>query len=342
MDGNLHPHFMNFIRSVPSVELIDDLPLTDEQRKTKKADVFFEERTIVVEVKLLATDTAHKIDPILAPYRDTEHWPVFYGRWPISKILAHLPDREKLNRKIYEAVTRSIENLVADANRQIRETKASFGLPNARGVLIVLNDTIDILSPEVIAEKVWRTLEKRTPHGTIRFPEIGYSWLLCETHSTPILPGLNALLSVNVEHPQVKDDGTLARFMDDLQHRWSAFNRMPMFHGEVASGMSDIPVEPFKAARENDGRVRRQDLWRMQYADNPYLRPMSDDELLAYGGKLTCQVGKGFLVGQNVPREQTRAGLEKWTHFIEEVNFRGIDLRRMKPHLEASRSELGA
>lgn len=340
MDGNLYPHFLNFARSVPGAELIDDLPLTDEQRKAKKADIFFEKRTIVAEVKLLATDTAHKIDPILAPYRDTDHWPVFYGRWPISKVLAHLPGREKLRRQIFDAVTRSIENLVADANRQIRETKATFNVPEASGVLIVLNDTIDILSPEMIAHRVGQTLSKKTPQGVVRYPEVGYSWLLCETHGTPIAPGLTGLLSVELEHPLIEQSVMLQRFLETLQQRWAAFNRVPFFRGEVSGRIGEIPVQPLRARTPADDRVRRQDLWRMQYASNPYLRPMNDTELLAYGGKLTWEVGKGFLVGSDVPHERTMEGLERWTHLIEEINFRGIDLRGMKPYLDANRSEL--
>jgi hypothetical protein len=59
---------------------------------------------------------------------------------------------------------------------------------------------------------------------------------------------------------------------------------------------------------------------------------------MGYGGKLTSEVGKGFLVGNTVPREQTMAGLERWTHLIEEINFRGLDLRSIKPHLDKNRS----
>jgi hypothetical protein len=337
MQGQLYPHFMKFIRTVPGAEIIDDLPLTPEQQKTKKADVFFDQRTIVAEVKLLATDTAPKVDPILAPYRDTEHWPVFYGQWPISKILAHLPDSKKLHRKIYDAVTTSIAKLVGDANRQIRQTKESFGLPNARGVLVVLNDTIDILKPDVIAYKISETLNKRTPTGAVRFPEILHTWVLSETHAAPITPQLNGLLSVVLDHPLVHDDGSVEKFVSSLHPRWAAYNRIPFFRGEVASGqIGDIPIQPLKELKREPQPVRRQDLWRMQYAANPYLRKLSDDELLAYGGKLTSDVGKGFLVGSTVTREQNMVGMERWTHLLEEINFRGIDLRAMKPHLDAN------
>lgn len=341
MHGKLQPHFFNFARSVPGAEIIDDLDLTPEQRRAKKADVFFKARTVITEVKLLETDTAPKIDPIIAPYRDSDEWPMFYGSRPLSKVLEHLRDGKKLHRKIYHAITNSLENIVADANRQIRDTKASFGLPDARGLLVVLNDTIDILDPNVMGHRVAQALLKRTATGKPRFTEIGMAWLLCETHMVPV-PGMRGgLLSVLVSNPTVPQDGKLEAFVDELQQRWAAFNRVPLLRAEVPSqNLNDVPLRPAKAKAEPD-QMPHHESWRREYRANPYLRRLTKDELLAYGGKLTAEVGKGFLVGNKVPPEETRAGMEKWTHFLEEINFRGIDMRELKPHLAANRSILG-
>jgi len=154
MQGKLESHFFSFLRRLRDAEVIDDLQLTSSQRRGKRADVFFNSRLVIGEVKVLATDTSPKIAPILEPYENTPEWPIFYGQRPISKILEYLPDRERIQRAIYDAIAGSLEYLVRDANRQVRATKASFGLPEARGVLVVLNDTIDILDPNVMAHKI--------------------------------------------------------------------------------------------------------------------------------------------------------------------------------------------
>jgi len=336
MYGQLEKHFFGFIRSVPGAEFVDELPLTAAQQAAKKADLFFESRAVIVEVKLLATDTAPKIQPILAPYENTKEWPVFFDSWPLSKILAYLPDGKKLHRKIFDSVTNSIGKVVGDANRQIRETKDSFGLRGSRGILILLNDTIDILTPEMIAHRVAETLNKKTPTGHVRYPEVGHVWILSETHRTDVGPGMKGLLSVILDHPLAPDDGKLERFLDQLQQRWAAYNRMPFLRAELSSGrVGDIPIEPVNAPPP-PSQITRADLWRRQYAVRPYLRELSKDELLAYGAKLTLQAGKGFLVGFTVPPEEREANVERWTHFIEEINFRGIDLREMKPQIDAN------
>lgn len=161
MQARLEPHFFDFVRHISGAELIDDLELTPTQRAAKKADIFFVGRRVVCEVKVLASDTSHKIAPILEPYEKSDDWPVFFGERPISKILEFLPAREMLRKRIYDAVAGGLSDLVRDANRQIRETKASFGLATSEGIVVILNDAIDILDPNVMAHRVGQALLKR-------------------------------------------------------------------------------------------------------------------------------------------------------------------------------------
>src|ERR1700747_3328560 len=116
MHGRLREHFFTFVSRVEKAERIDDLSLTGAQRAGKVTDILFHDRKVIAEVKTLETDTSQKIDPILKPHTGGEHWPVFFGEWPLSKVLERLPNREELNRAVYKAVAGSLEYLVRDAN----------------------------------------------------------------------------------------------------------------------------------------------------------------------------------------------------------------------------------
>lgn len=144
-DKNLEGRFKVFLRDLEGVESIDGLKLTPEQERANKGDYFFAGRTVIGELKALYEDTASKIESILEPYRETPEWPVFFGEQDLNKILRHLPDGDKIRAKIFGSITRSVEAVVEKANRQIRATKGTFGLPDAGGLLIILNDAVDIL-----------------------------------------------------------------------------------------------------------------------------------------------------------------------------------------------------
>lgn len=77
MRSHLELDFLRFASSLRGAEYIDDIPMTEEQALAEKADFFFNERSVVCEVKTLQTDTEPKIESVLEPYRGTKEWPVF-------------------------------------------------------------------------------------------------------------------------------------------------------------------------------------------------------------------------------------------------------------------------
>jgi hypothetical protein len=243
MKGRLQTHFYNFVRRLAGTEVIDDLPHNSAAQPESRADIFFQDRAVIAELKRLETNTEPKIQAILEPFSKTEYWPLFVGERPISQILPHLPNGREIHRKIYDAVAGSLEYRVRDANGQIKVTKESFGLPTAKGILIVLNDTIDVLDPNVMAHKFGQTLLKKKD-GQSRYPHVGCVWLLCETHTTT-LAGPKTLLSIVIANPRLPEDTWLAGFMDQLQLRWSEFNGMP-FHRTTMKiqKLNDIPLTP--------------------------------------------------------------------------------------------------
>jgi hypothetical protein len=245
MKGQLQTHFYNFVRRLAGTEVIDDLPQKSAAQPQSRADIFFQNRAVIAELKRLETDTEPKIQAILEPFSKTKYWPLFVGERPISQILPQLPDSREIHKKIYNAVAGSLEYRVRDANGQIRLTKESFGLPDAKGILIVLNDTIDVLDPNVMAHKFGQTLLK-TKDGGSRYPYVGCVWLLCETHTTT-LAGPKTLLSIVITNPRLPDDPWLAAFMDQVQLRWAEFNGMTFHRATMEiQNLNNIPLNPVR------------------------------------------------------------------------------------------------
>jgi hypothetical protein len=136
---------------LPSIEVIDELPIPDEFNEEKRADYLLADRKVIIELKTLGSDQKYKVNEELDKHRDRDDFPLFYGEQELSKILKLLPDGQKINSRIFYKISRSIESAFRDDNKQIRSSKQIFDCPNASSLLVLLNQNIDVLSPEVIS-----------------------------------------------------------------------------------------------------------------------------------------------------------------------------------------------
>lgn len=335
----LEERFFDFASKVPGCEIIDQLKLTRPQERAEKADLFLDQRTIVAEVKSLRTDTSEKVERILDPYRDHDDFPVFYGEWPVEEVLSRLRNGAELKREIYKAVTSAIPELVRKANRQIRTTKEKFHKPKAKGVLIILNDFVGILTPEIIAHSVQAALRKTNPNKSLQFSEIVCVWIISETHVIELKPGLRAIPGVVMNHPHIEAPEIEAAIMK-LQPLWAQYHNVPLFRVDAEGGFPKLPFHDIEDLRRAQAeRIPRHELWRREYRARPYLRPLSKEKLLEYGGRLTWDTGKHFLVGSTSTDDERHQSMIKVTHFFEEIEHRMIDLREMKPYLDRAMEE---
>src|ERR1700752_3303199 len=173
--------FCNFLNAQAGAECIDSLTLTTEQAAAKHADYFLQDRHVIVEIKSLETDTGARMNPILAPHLER---PEFHklDSLGIDAVLDMISDGDALRDTLYASITDSVEGAVEKANRQIRETKRTFNLPDAYGLFVLLNDTVLILDPKKVGKRVAESLMKRTDNDEKRFTEIDAAWLLNERH----------------------------------------------------------------------------------------------------------------------------------------------------------------
>lgn len=260
----LEERFFDFLGQLDGSESIDDCISTHELGKSKRADYLLRNRDIVVEVKTLKHDPEYKIEERLKLHRNRPEFPVFYWPSELSEILPYLSDGEEIRRNIFDAITNAIQKAVRNADDQIAETKKTLGISNACGVLVLLNEAIGILSPEIVTIKANQLiLQKRG--GDFRFKEIAYIWIISEGHLLQCKDGPQTLPLVLLEGPYADNFKEEGAYLDSLQRRWSAFAGLPLFHLGRMDNFNGLKFDrrhqPMANKSRMDCRARRYGVW---------------------------------------------------------------------------------
>lgn len=219
----LAKRFAAFCDAVPGSERIDNIELTEDQKrsKLKRADFFFERRTILCELKSLETDTTDKLVPIL---RDAGV-PLAAGTFELTALIKHRPDYDELYRACMNALTTSVEDGLAQANRQIRETKQLFDIDEADGLVIFLHGRVEVLNPDVIMRRVFERLAKRKDDGSGPYHEsVTAVVLMSEIHKLKLTDGRMLSVAIPVPHAAVPEKFDVMKFSNVLADSWADWN----------------------------------------------------------------------------------------------------------------------
>jgi hypothetical protein len=103
-------------------------------------------------------------------------------RYSLAHILEGLPDGNDLKKQLYHKLTKGIDDLLAKADKQTRDTRETFVVPYAIGIVVILNDNAQILEPDFVAVKAFETLRKRSPAGELRYPNNEVVIVISEAH----------------------------------------------------------------------------------------------------------------------------------------------------------------
>ncbi|MDO9437623.1 hypothetical protein [Hydrogenophaga sp.] len=330
----LEDRFTRFIEGLPNAENIDRLALPKDSSNTRKADFLLGNREVIVEMKHLTADPSHKVDATVEKHRDREDFPVFFGTVGVRKVLAHLSDGEDIYRRIVLSLTRSVEDGLRSAEKQIAHTKAVLNLPGSVGLLVVLNESIDILDPGLVGHRVakhWRRLQQDGDGAS----QVAFVWLIFESHVLATVNGRPAVTSMLISGEAADRFPWFAAFHHDLSARWAACNNSPYVDGRSPDlrGLKFRSTSEFTKAAPTT--MARHEIWRKQYRDRPYLRPLSDDELRAKAAEIIGRLMPMFLKGgPGFKPEQDKDVIVEWTHFLEEAEFRGLDFKTLQPYLK--------
>ncbi|NJO79700.1 MAG: hypothetical protein HC827_15105 [Cyanobacteria bacterium RM1_2_2] len=282
-------------------------------------------------MKSIKKNMEPKAQEILGKHKDRPEYPVFFCQWSLDKILKHLPDGESINEEIFYSITSALEDSVERANRQNQGNEEGFEISDSQGMLIILNDFVEILSPDLIAHRVHQLLNKKSSSGDARYPHISVVWIVSAIHiikteiGQKLLPSIVLVSDYSHNHQEASD------YVNWLQRKWASFNNMPFV--EVHLDFKDIQFS--KQETDSPEMIPRSEMWRKQYSQTPYLRHLSREQLLEYSQQLWFETLPAFIRGSHEkPAQETVFKLmEKQTHLMEEINFRGIDFREFSPKL---------
>jgi hypothetical protein len=164
--GDLNKRFHDFCRKFPGAEEIDAILLTSAQNamKRKKADFFFENRSIICEIKSLETETQQKAEAFLIKH-GIEPAALPAGEHIVEELFKSIPKGQNLYNDLKKLVTTPVESGLDSAARQIADTQRLFNLPNADGLVVILNDVVSMASPPLVLERVQLAVRKKDVTG---------------------------------------------------------------------------------------------------------------------------------------------------------------------------------
>jgi hypothetical protein len=205
-----------------------------------------------------------------------------------------------------------------------------LGCANAYGLLVFLNEDLDILSPEIISYRVSELLTKKDSSGGLHYNHITSVWFVLENYTLKLKQARRLLPSIVINGPNAVDHRDFSIILNELQLAWASFNNIPLVTRNVKN-ISDLNfVTLSKLEEERQQFLPRHEVWRKSYRMAPYLRSLSDEAVLEHGARLVNLMAPNFMKGgTKISFEQMAQCVEGWTHFLEESKFRGLDLKKM-------------
>lgn len=219
---SLRDRFEAFVRTLTGFEGIDALLQTANRQGKKRADYLFWDRRVIVEQKSLEADPAHKAEEFTTRLI-RERRLVLYGAHSTREIFSDLPDGEDLQRRMVQKVGKVIEDNVANADKQTRDTREILAIPNAAGVLVLLNEAVSALGPDIIHYELARSFQKKNG-DKYRYCNNDGVILLTEAHPVAIRGFERVFPIFTFFSPECRNRGLVTAFSDMLEVHWSLFN----------------------------------------------------------------------------------------------------------------------
>ena len=224
---SLKQRFESFMSSGAFADSIDALVKSGYPKGLQKADYLTRDRSAIIEQKSLDQDVDAKVQALLNDLTG------YYGPLDrhqltlaeIINVIAGLPPDNPFRPKLRAILTQRIDDILAKADKQTRDTRKFFGLPDAIGVVVVLNEHAQLIEPDYFQDKAWNMLRKERSLGELRYPENQVVILISEAHrvlrpdNVEMIPVETAFSDIGLADPRANV------FAEELRRSWADFNQ---------------------------------------------------------------------------------------------------------------------
>lgn len=217
-----HKLVTDILRKAGGIDVESILPRVPKKRR---ADIFFKDHAIIVEVKEITNDrlsdpkVLESLNELVTIDGPSMGGPIIFGT--VRLRADTLPD--VLARKYFQRVGKRVQKEVSEANGQIRDTKEALGLPEARGLLVMVSRPMK-MNLRVMGWAVHDELKKNQhPHIS------GLMMAECETEAATDMG--NSFISFH------------SRERNELPHQLKV---------QIANAWSEVTNQRLKLASESD------------------------------------------------------------------------------------------
>jgi hypothetical protein len=224
---SLKERFERFMSSGDFAENIDALTTTDNVLGRKKADYLACDRSVIIEQKSID----HDVDAQVRAFIDDltrQHGPLNCEHVTLAGIIdavAKLPPGNLFRRRLLTILTKRIDDYLAEADKQTRDTRLTFNISDAVGVVVVLNEHAQLIEPDYFVSKAWTMLRKESELGRLRYPHNQVVFLISEAHRIPSADGSEMIPVETIFSEAAPANSPADLFAADLRRRWAEFNQ---------------------------------------------------------------------------------------------------------------------
>lgn len=189
------------------------------------ADYLFQKENIIAELKTMTIDQTEDANRKLTPY--VEQWAKKHNRMPEGTSVdgKFVVDLKNMPPEIQEVWVKMLkaqaEDLIKQANRQIRDTKERMSMPNAKGMILIANEAnVYHNHPDSYRRLMAEILRKRTQTGELRFNHIHAGVYFSLGAVTSRDEGMYFWANLQMRRIPDEDLTPIIKFQKALQQSW--------------------------------------------------------------------------------------------------------------------------
>lgn len=248
---SLKERFERFMSSGDFAESIDALTASDNIPGRRKADYLACDRSVIVEQKSIDHDVDAWMNAFLSGFV-RQHGPLAPGDVTLAEIIdavVKLPAPNPFKRRLRAILTQRIDDYLAEADKQTRDTRLTFSIPTAVGVVVILNEHAPLIEPDYFVDKAWDMFRKELPPGQLRYKENQVALLVSEAHRVLSADGTEMIPIETIFSDAGLNNPAAARFAEELRWRWAEFNQAGTLDwiGPIRDVTTRDPAKQFKA-----------------------------------------------------------------------------------------------